>query len=553
MVGLGIKNVFYDYLQSDYGNIPDIKIKIDNLSDIKTDKLIDDIISNFKDTNIDILKGYEDTKKVSILDSEELLLTDGLELFIKGVRFDEKIDLSIDTKHKKLKVEDISYDDRLYIKLNLDGLKIEDKKTIKFLSLNDPIDYNFCYDNIIKDDTLTLQVKKCKDKIDLMLETLANKKDQDIKVELDGVVSTTKIIYSDPTFKSLVLKATNQTNAKNISLKYQNTEISNDFVESFEIDDGEIIINFYQDKSMVKNYKLFLSKILRNYINYHRMILKLNLHTFASDDENDKEDKQLIYLNELTDLLDLIFAKDKGNLAISSTHLAEDLNNFAVLDNFNITSKDLDLLINIRSTVQYNPEKLYDKNIIIINQNILEEQFKIVNKNNYIDIYSKDLQSDTNIQRLNNIVKKYDKSFKILVQGDIIPSIKPKKFLFDSVVVSMAVFILVILFIAMYIILRQFYSNFNSELALLKLYGSKVKYQMFVNLVSFLISIVIIYIFMIYQEDIINTIMLKYFFIEYKIDIFDYYISIMILFVYIIINYFLESKEINKLNLIKGQ
>jgi hypothetical protein len=117
----------------------------------------------------------------------------------------------------------------------------------------------------------------------------------------------------------------------------------------------------------------------------------------------------------------------------------------------------------------------------------------------------------------------------------------------------MAVFILFILLIAMYIILLQFYSNFSSELALLKLYGSKIPYQTFINTISFLIASVLIYIFMVYQEEIINQIMLKYFFISYEINIIDYLSSIGILLSYVIIIFILEFKQIKKLNLIKGQ
>ncbi len=553
MVGIGVKSVFYDYLRSDYGNIPDVKIQLNDLSDNKSDKLISDIRAEFKDEQIDLLTGYEFVQKVSIVDSEDLLLTDGLNLFIKGMRFDNKISMNIDNENIKLEVLNISYQDNLFIELKLNGLKIKDKNSVLFLSLNKAIQYNFCYDLTINDDILFLKVKPCKDKFDKLLEKLVDAKDADIKVELDGKVSSTKIIYSDLAYKSLILKSPNIEKADNISLQYNDIEISNNDIESFDIEDGELIINFYQDKSMSKNYKLFLSKILKDFINYKRMILKLKIHTFANDDEDDKQDKQLVYLNELTDLIDLIFSNEMGNLAISSTFLAQDLNNFGVLDNFNIKANDDELMINIRSTVEYNPEKKYDKNIIMLNQNVLKDSLNIKDKNNYIDIYGSTIQNSSSIKKLKNIIDKYDKNYTILVQEDIIPSIGPKKFLFDSSVMAVTIFILSILFIAMYIILIQFYSNFNSELALLKLYGSKVKYQMFVNLVSFIISTALIYFFMIHQEQVINEIMLKYFFIEYKIDIFDYIISIVILLVYIVMNYFLESKQIHKLNLIKGQ
>ena len=554
MVGIGIKNLFYDYLKSDYGNIPDIKLVLNDLSDEKTDKLIDEIKKEFLDDDIDILTGYEDNFKVSITDSDDLLLTNGLDLFIKGIRFDNRLTLMIDNKKVSLDVQKISYQDELYLKLALNGLKISNINNIKFIAKNKEVNIGFCHKFLVKDDSLILMAQKCKDRADRLLEKLQEDKAKQLKIEVDGKVFSTKIIYVDNYYKSLVVEPKGIKEAKRVSLAYKDIEIDNSFVQSVEMVDGEFVINFYQDNTMEKKFKLFLSEILKDFINYKRMILKVKIYSFENDDIDDKEDPLLVYLNELTDLIDLIFAKDIGNIAISSSFLAGDLNNFGVLDNFNIKSGDYEYSLSIRGTIEYNPENLYNnKNIVIVNQNFLKENLGIENKNNYIDIYSSSIGFDFDIKKLMAIVDKYDSYYKILKQSDIIPSIKPKKILFDTTITIIAVFILTILFIAMYIVLRQFYSNFNSELSLLKLYGSKIPYQGFINFVSFIISAVINYIFLLQEEKIINDIMVKYFFTQYHISINDYLISIGILFIYVVIFYFLEYKEIKKLNLIKGQ
>jgi len=553
MVSLGIKNVFYDYLRSDYGNIPDLKIILNDLSNEKTDAIIRQIKGKFKDKDIDFLKGYETIEKVSILDSEDLLLTNGLPLFIKGMRFDKKVLVSIDSKRLYLDIIDISYQDELFIKFDLKDIKINDKESIKVIADNTELDYGFCKEINIEDNILSIYAKTCEDEIDNLLKNLSTKQDEKIKVELDGKVFDTKVIFSDPYYKSLIVDANNIKKAQKVSLAYGKMEIDNSKVETFEIMDNELIINFKTVENVNKSYKIFLSKILRDFINYHRMILKLNLYAFEDDDKDDKQDAHLVYLNELTDLIDIIFAKNMGNLAISSTFLAQDLNNFGILDNFNIKTKKGEFNVNIRSTLEYNPEKHYDKNILILNNKVLEENFNIKDTNNYIDIYSGICSDNDNIEIIKSIVDKYDKHYSILSQEDIIPSIKAKKILFDSSVIAMTIFILGILFIAMYIVLIQFYSNFNSELSLLKLYGSKIPYQTFVNLAAFVISIGLNYIFMIKEEEIINQIMLKYFFIGYEINIVDFFVSLSILLVYVVLIYFLELQQIKKLNLIKGQ
>ncbi|MEA2049166.1 MAG: hypothetical protein U9O56_00310 [Campylobacterota bacterium] len=553
MVGIGTKNVFYDYLRSDYGNIPDIKVKLTNIDDKDMTKLVEQLKSKYSNDNIDILSGYEYIQNVSIIDSEDLLLTNGLELFVKSLNFSKEADLLIDNQKHRLAIQNIIYQDEQSISIKLNGLKIKDINSVKLLSKNTPIEYGFCKNITIVDDILKIEAINCKDKIDILQEKIEKDKAQDIKVEVDGKVFSTKIIYNDIYYKSIVLAAKDITSIKNISIKYQNLECDNRYVDSTEISNGEIIINFKEDKTKIKNFKRFLSHILKDFINYNRMVLKLKLHSFADDDADDKQDPELVYLNELTDLIDLIFSQENGNLAVSSSFLAQDLNNFGLLENFTIINENYEYPINIRSTVEYNPEKFYDKNIIMINKEYMQEVLNIENKNNFIDIYSAAFSSSSKLKELSNIVSKYDKNFTILTQEDIIPSIKPKKFLFDTTVLVLAIFILMILFVAMYIVLRQFYSNFNSELSLLKLYGSKIPYQAYINFTSFLISAVLNYIFMIKEQEIINQIMLKYFFIEFSISLSDFVISLSILFVYVVLLYILEYKEIKKLNLIKGQ
>lgn len=553
MVGIGIKNVFYDYLRSSYGNIPDVKLQFSNLDTQKGYSLIEEIRQKYSANFPQALLGYEKLHTVSIIDSEDLLLTSGLELLIKGVDFKKEVQLEIDGKKIILPVVSIDYQEEMRIELALNGLKIANLETVAFLAQGKPIEYDFCKKIIQDGDGLIIRAIDCETKTDKLQDLLEKEKPQMIKVEVDGKVFDTKIIFNDISYKSLVLDPKGITEAKNISLHYKDFEVDNSMVADVLITNGELVVNFKEDRTKNKKFKLFLSKILKDFIDYNRMVLKLQLHSFGDDEDAQKQDKELVYLDELTDLIDLIFASDKGNLAISSSFLAQDLNNFGVLDNFTLQAKESGFGFSIRSTIEYNPEKLYDKNILIVNKKLLDEKFGIENKNNFIDLYLSKPFTTAEIIELQSLAKKYDTNVKLVMQEEIISSIGPKKFIFDMVVLLIALFILTILFIAMYIVLRQFYSNFNSELSLLKLYGSKITYQAIINSCSFLISAGLNYLFLVKEEEIINQIMLKYFFKEYSISMVDYGISIGILFIYIVIIYFLEYKEIKKLNLIKGQ
>ena len=552
MVGLSVKDIFYSYMQSSYGNVPDLKVKL-NIDNKKVKSLIKDIKDNFTNEKINILSGYEFLDYVSIVDSEERVLAKKLPLFMKFINVDDKIDMLIDNKKVKLKVKKISYVDEFYIELNLSNLKVKDKNSIKFLNNDKIIKYEFCKKVDIIGDSLKILAVPCKDEADKLLDSLEKNKAKKIKIEVDGKVFSTDIIEIDKYYKSLIVKAKGLNTAKRVSLAYNNIEIDNSKVQSCELDDDELIIDFYQDANMEKNFKIFLSNILQNFINYKRLVLKVKYYSFENDDKSDKEDKYLVYLNELTDLIDLIFAKDMGNLAVSSSYLAGELSNFGILDNFIIKGKNYNFSVNIRSLIDYDPEKIYNKNILILNYNVLRNYFKKDNIINFIDIYSDFVYDESNLEKLKNIIKKYDSSYKIIKQGDIVPSIKPKKILFNTTVTIFALFILIILFIAMYIILLQFYSNLYMELALLKLYGSKITYQTFMNIVSFIISALFIFGFLLYEQDVLNQITLKYFFTSFEIDIKNYFISLAILLVYIVIIFVIEKTQIKKLNLIKGQ
>ncbi len=555
MVGIGVQNVFYNYLRSSYGNIPEYKIKLSDISDEKILKLRDEMKQSFPSKKMDALLGFETMQNVSLVDGEGLMLTRGLDLFIKGLKFKKDLMLQIDGKLVSLPIERIEYQEEMSISLHLNGQTIKDPQSVQFISTttNEALEYGFCKKISVEDDLLTIQAIDCKTKSDDLQDILEKDNAKSVKIELDGNVFETGIIFNDTKYQSLVLDAKQIKEAKNISLSYKDIEIDNSMVSKLEVSNNELIVDFRSENNTGKKYKLFLSKILRDFINYNRMVLKLQLHAFEDDDASEKQDKELVYLDELTDLIDLIFAKEKGNLAISSTFLAQDLNNFGILDNFNIQTKDGKFDINIRSTLDYHPEKLYDKNILIVNKDLLDEQFQTNNKNNFIDLYLDESFNKEELEKLSSIIKKYDTYFKIISQDEIIPSIGAKKVVFNAVVFGGGAFILVILFIAMYIVLRQFYSNFSSELSLLKLYGSKIPFQAFINSVSFFISAVLNYIFLLQEEEVINKIMLQYFFIEYQISIVDYFISIGILLSYVVAMYYLEYQEIKKLNLIKGQ
>jgi hypothetical protein len=550
MVGIGLKGIFYDYLRSDYGNIPDAKIKFSNISETNIQKIISDIKKSFK---ADTLYGYEDYFKVSIIDSEELQLTSSLPLLVKGIKFDESLNVKIDNKPLRLKVANIEYSDNLTIKLQLNGLKVKDKDSLVFLNNNQALEYNFCKDIELDHEYIILKSHPCTDKVDNLLAKMINKQPKKLELSLNSKKQTLELIEVDDYYKSIILQAPkNFIKLDSFALEYEGIKLNIDNIARYEIDGDELIIDFKKDNTSEKKYKRFLANILQDFINYKRMVLKVNIHSFADDDKDDKVDEELAYLNELTDYIDVIF-KSKKNIAISSEFLASDLNTFGVLDNFNMNLDNGNSFVSsIRSMVFYNPEKIYDQNILIYNYKVLQQYFNVSNKLNFIDIYTTSLD-EGDIKTLKNIVSKYTKDFKVISQIEIIPSIKPKKFMFDTTVGIFGVFILGILFIAMYIVLIQFYSNFLDELSLFKLFGSKIPYQTLINTTSFLISGMINYIILLKQEASINEIMLKYFFVRYEIDIIDFIISLSILGVFVVIIYILEQKQIKKLNLIKGQ
>ena len=125
--------------------------------------------------------------------------------------------------------------------------------------------------------------------------------------------------------------------------------------------------------------------------------------------------------------------------------------------------------------------------------------------------------------------------------------------MFNIVVMIFTIFIFGILLISMYVVLIQFYSNFESELALLKLFGSNQPYQTYINSISFLISSYLIYFLLKKEEFLINEVMQKYFFTSYNFDMLNYLISILILASFIVLIYLIEILSLKKLNIIKGQ
>jgi hypothetical protein len=549
MVGVGVKGEFYQLMRSDYGNIPDMKAQFNNISFDEIKKINNDIANE----NISTLFGYEGIFNVSIINSEDSLLASNIPLFFKGVHFDTTMAISTDDKILHLPVVNISYDETLQIDLDLQNNTISDANNVLLMVHKKPLKYPFCYKNSIENSILHIRSTRCKNKADQLLSTIDNKNKKTVYATLSSSEYKLKIIDYDLIDTFLVLDIKEITKDFNLlSVSLDGFIVNKELIESTEIYKNELTINFKKEKNTEKIYKRFLSQLLENYINYKRMILKLDLYAFEDDDEEDKQDNELVYLNELTDYIDIIFKKSNDNILIASEFLANDLSNFGLLEDFLIRYNGSEFKGSIRSTLFYNPEKIYNKNLLIVNNKLLQKEFKIAKEYNYMDIYLKQY-SNNNILKLKQQILSLNKEVTFIMQEDIIPSITPKKSLFMGTYYGIFIFIFIILLVALYIVLIQFYSNYADELALFKLFGSAYPYQTLINFLAFILASIMNFYLMIQQEAVINSIMLKFFFIDYIIEIKDFWNAIGIIFIFIVIIYGLEKREMNKLNIIKGQ
>jgi len=550
MVGFSLKDVFYDYLRSGYGNIADMQIKVNGITDSQMYEAKSKIKS--LDQKIDILYGYEDIYNLTVTDDEDSVLTKEMPTMIRGLNLDNKLHVEIDKKKSWLNIISFEYDDKLKIKLDLDGLKVKDKNSIRFIARGESFKLDFCTLTSIEDDIFTLESTFCKDNIEYFFQRIEDKEAKFIDINIDSKIKNLEILELDKLYRTIVLKYDVEQSIREINIDLEEISILNKSIQSIESYNGELIIAFKREENVELAYKRYIATILPNYINYNRFVLNVKHYAFADEkqSEDDKYKEELVWLNELTDFLDMITIKG-SNAAIASRYLANDLNNLGVLENFTIASGDVEFSSNIRSTFNYNPERIYDKNILFFNKEILKEQFGVGDENNFIDIYVAN-NYEQKLEAIKDIILVYDKNAKFIMQEEIIPSIAPKKKVFNIVVFSFSLLIFLILFISMYVVLRQFYSNFESELALLKLFGLNQPYQTYINSIAFLISSILIYFVLNYEASLINEIIMKYFFTKYDFEMINYAISLVILSVYIFIIYALEIISIKKLNIIKG-
>jgi len=550
MVGFSLKDIFYDYLRSGYGNIADLQVKTKSLSDSKIEALVKKIKEI--DNEIDLLYGYEKVYELSITDNEDAVLTKEMPTLIKGLKFDNRFEVELDNQKRFLKVLSFEYDDLFKVEFDLNGLEVKDKDSLKFVSKSKAIKPDFCTLSYIQNNILTLESTYCKDNVDHLFQRLQDKNSDFINIKLNNTTKKLKIIELDPAYRTIVLKDETKTTLQNIGIDLEEISVLNGSIQSVESYDGELIITFKREENVELSYKRYIAQIVLNYINYNRFVLNVKHYAFVDEIQSQQSDKkELVYLNELTDFLDMLINKNP-TAAIGSTYLAKDLNNLGVLDNFIIASNDVEFVSSIRSTFNYNPEKIYNKNILYYNKAMFEQAFNVYDKNNFLDLYLQ-AHSLRHIQNIKEVVNSFDPQAKFILQEQIIPSIAPKKKVFNIVVIFFSLLIFLILFISMYVVLRQFYSNFENELALLKLFGLNQAYQSYINLISFMIASVLIYFVLHYEESLINEIMMKYFFTKYDFEMSNYAMSLVILSIYILIIYMLERVSIKKLNIIKGE
>ena len=175
----------------------------------------------------------------------------------------ETLRKEIDGKRVQLDVQKISYQDELYLKLDLKELEIKDTNTIDFIVKNIPIQYNFCKTISIEDNSLIVQAVPCKNKVDTLFDSISKNKTKDIKVELDGKVINTKIIDADDYYKSLVIEINGIKDIKKMSLSYNSIECANSMIDNFELEDNELIVNLSKIRQWLKSTKYFYQKYLK--------------------------------------------------------------------------------------------------------------------------------------------------------------------------------------------------------------------------------------------------------------------------------------------------
>jgi len=139
MFGFGVKGLFYDYMRSDYGNIPDVKINMVSIEKKTTQEIVKKI--KHIDKNAHTLTGFEDVFDVSFYDSEDNQLTSNMPLSIVGIDFDVEVPFLIDSQKQMLKINSIDYEEGLEIRAKLDGLSIKNLSTVMIMDDEAPVSY----------------------------------------------------------------------------------------------------------------------------------------------------------------------------------------------------------------------------------------------------------------------------------------------------------------------------------------------------------------------------------------------------------------------------
>lgn len=539
--GLSLKSTFLNYIQTSYGNIPDLVVKFRNDIDLKKALALQKKIKKIDEkifTNIGTSKKF----KVTIKDYDDFVLFKDFNLSISGLYLPKKLDVSIDGKRYDLNLLDLNYDDGLSIKLDIKDIDIKNINTLTFLSKNKPIEYDFCKKITLLDSTVTLSALPCKSDVDRFLENLHNKKR--ISLTINNTPYEAKIKKVDKAGYIVVVDIDSKIEPNTLS--FNDKSIKKNDIEDFEKVDNDLYIYLKENTVDELQIKRFLAKIAKNFFNYDRVTLKVKNYSFEDEKISDRE-KELNYLNKITNIFDMI---QNPHIAISSTYLAADLNNFDILDNFHLVYDMQDIPFHIRSQIYFNPEKIYDKNILFFNMELLDKYFGNNHKINYINIYRDDFDEDL-FSQIKTILQPYDATF--ITQKMIAPSLDVKKLTFNSSILGFEAFVLIVFLISLYVILRQFYSNYYDELSLFKLYGSKLLYQTYINVFTFALACIAVLFFLKYKIESVNAILLKYFFRYYEFDIRYFLFSVAILFGIIALIAIVEKNLQKRLNLISSE
>jgi len=302
-----------------------------------------------------------------------------------------------------------------------------------------------------------------------------------------------------------------------------------------------------------KEHDNLLYNYLIKYINRFANIKYsgINMNRFEYFQETDKLTNwfNVFYKKYILAYSGIIFEGNKNRVSsLITSDLMRSISKYFNIKSTIMKYSNEQIYLQVLDTFNFKPEKKINKSIILMNYSNFINHLKLIPKKFFIYIYCDESVNKNLLKKINDT----DSKVNCILKSEIIPDLLIEQSIVNNSIKLLYLLFTSIVFFIIFIKLVKFYSIYEDDLILLKIYGFNLPIffimTMIVSIPGILISYTLLYYFNIFN----NLLLTKYYYPPLDFNWSALVYSLITCFLILIIIYFIEIRMFHNISFSSG-